>query len=102
MLHERPCSGGGNTANATKREAIAIANFLAFVIPSAVEGSWFVLLLATDCWLLTTVYVNFTATGSRSPSGASKNCRSLNPNMPARTLVGKLWILVFRSRTTAL
>src|SRR5204863_2545662 len=50
----------------------------------------------------TTDYVNFTATGSRSPSGASKNCRSLNPNIPARMLVGKLWILVFRSRTTAL
>src|SRR5438132_12357185 len=46
MLHERPCSGNGNRKSAVK--ALATANFLTIVIPSAVEGSWCVLLLATD------------------------------------------------------
>src|SRR5258705_5840143 len=32
----------------------------------------------------------------------SKNSRGLKPSMPAKILVGNCWILVFRSRTTAL
>src|SRR5437660_7325858 len=40
---------------------------------------------------------NFTATGSRSVSGTSKNWRCWNPNMPAIKFVGKDWFLVFSS-----
>ena len=45
---------------------------------------------------------NFTCTGSRSAAVVSKNWRCWKPNIPARIFVGKDWIFVFRSRTTAL
>src|ERR1051326_8807082 len=42
--------------------------------------------------------------GASRSAGAdtSKNSRGLNPSMPAKIFVGNCWILVFRSRTTAL
>ena len=46
---------------------------------------------------------NFTATGSRcAGSVMSKNCFCWKLNIPATILLGKLWILVLKSRTTAL